>query len=244
MLCRLGGSSQQFVSSSRHTPSQTAGATSQPFLSGLQAARHSGAQQNMHQTPTQPSSTSHGALLQHPASIGGNSTRQSFTGFSGPASIAINADLDTNPKQTGSAAQSWTPMKASNDLPRQALVNKLMKGKELPINSLIAAGLDPTKSASTPRSSNPKSLQSKLVDVLVDTLLVLQMSLCSQLKVLDLFCGKSCGKSELLFVHVCSDTCCIKRASQVSCCIADPAGICGRQRAFCTEAQSRRTASH
>lgn len=44
-------------------------------------------------------------------------------------------------------------MKASNDLPRQALVNKLMKGKELPSNSLIGAGLDPTKSALTLRSA-------------------------------------------------------------------------------------------
>ena len=43
-------------------------------------------------------------------------------------------------------------MKASNDLSRQALVNKLMKGKELPANSLLAAGMDPTMTASTPRS--------------------------------------------------------------------------------------------
>lgn len=44
-------------------------------------------------------------------------------------------------------------MKAPHDLPRQALVNKLMKGKELPKNSLLAAGLDPTMSGPTPRSA-------------------------------------------------------------------------------------------
>ena len=53
-------------------------------------------------------------------------------------------------------------MKASNDLPRQALLNKMMKGKELPSNSLIAAGLDPTKPASTPRTSNIKTLTSEI----------------------------------------------------------------------------------
>lgn len=67
-------------------------------------------------------------------------------------SNALSIDSGIKPQQSRAAANAWTPMKASNDLPRQALVNKVMKGKELPSNSLIGAGLDPTKSASTPRS--------------------------------------------------------------------------------------------
>ncbi len=49
-------------------------------------------------------------------------------------------------------AMHWTPMKASADLPHQALVDKVTKGKQLLPNSLIGAGLDPARLASTPRA--------------------------------------------------------------------------------------------
>lgn len=67
----------------------------------------------------------------------------------------------------GSVAASWTPMKASNDLPRQALENKLMRGKQLPPNSLIAAGLDPTISASTPRPQSIRRFKGQSAVVLL-----------------------------------------------------------------------------
>ena len=89
-----------------------------------------------------------------------------------PLSIALSTDSGMKPQQSRAAANSWTPMKASNDLPRQALVNKVMKGKNLPSNSLIGAGLDPTKSASTIRStkhSKSESYQLQTVTRLIHT---------------------------------------------------------------------------
>ena len=59
-------------------------------------------------------------------------------------------DLAQSPKLMDSG-KAWTPMKASADLSRQALQSKLTPGKQLPANSLIGAGLDPTTSGSTPR---------------------------------------------------------------------------------------------
>lgn len=88
------------------------------------------------------------------------------------ASVALSTDSGIKPQQSRAAANAWTPMKASNDLPRQALVNKVMKGKELPSNSLIGAGLDPTKAASSIRStknSKSESCQLQTVTRLIHT---------------------------------------------------------------------------
>lgn len=50
-------------------------------------------------------------------------------------------------------------MKASAYLPHQALVDKVTKGKQLLPNSLIGAGLDPARLASTPRPQGPRRFQ-------------------------------------------------------------------------------------
>ena len=144
---RLGGSTQQ---DSPRSP-QGLLPPPRPFTSGLshqpQPVRQAGTPQQFQQSVFSPSS-SHRAVVQQPA---GQNASQTPAGLL-PLSNALGTDPGIQPQQSRAVANAWTPMKASNDLPRQALVNKVMKGKELPSNSLIGAGLDPTKSAPTPRS--------------------------------------------------------------------------------------------
>lgn len=156
LLSRLGGSTQQELPRGPQSQLPSSRSKSRPFPFGsqpqpfLQAGTPQQAQQNLFSP-----SASHRALVQQPA---GQNARHTPAGVSGSSSSALKTDSDTKPQQSRVAANTWTPMKASNDLSRQALVNKLMKGKELPSNSLIAAGLDPTKSTLTPRNvRHPKS---------------------------------------------------------------------------------------
>ena len=160
--CRLGGLSQQHLLQSPQGPAPVSGLKDQPFSFDSQpSSKVQQAQQNLVgplQTPSR--------LLQQPASSAGNSARQTSATSSGPGSNAFSFGSDSTPKQHNAAAKSWTPMKAPNDLPHQALLNKMMKGKELPSNSLIAAGLDPTKPASTPRTSTIKTPSSEAQQLL------------------------------------------------------------------------------
>ncbi len=126
----------------------------------------------------QLASSSHAqqALLPHPASPQGHASQQTASPqqASGPAakqspagtsSAPTAASMDASGSASGQSARQdstaayWTPMKASADLPHQALVDKVTKGKQLLPNSLIGAGLDPARLASTPRPQGPRRFQ-------------------------------------------------------------------------------------
>lgn len=89
-----------------------------------------------------------------------DASAQQVSGLGARQSVAAPFSVPTDASESGSgqsarqgsAAVSWTPMKASADLPHSALVDKLTKGKQLTQNSLIGAGLDPSRLAGTPRT--------------------------------------------------------------------------------------------
>ena len=128
-------------------------------------------QQASNTTPIQQALIVHSAPAGH-QQTGNQQQMPSSTLRRGPVpeALALNDGLTNtsgfapSPKP-GSAAKSWTPMKASIDLTRQALENKLTKGKQLPANSLIAAGLDPTKPGSTPRPQSARRLAGIFIQV-------------------------------------------------------------------------------
>lgn len=131
------------------------------------------------------------ALIPQPASQGvsnqrsdqiqpGQLPRQITVATSGTLTNASTDDSESGQSsRQGAVAASWTPMRATADLSRQALANKLMKGKQLPPNSLIAAGLDPTRSAASPRPQSIRRFKGQ--SYVIDRLAVQLMSSCMQL---------------------------------------------------------------
>ncbi|KAA6423688.1 MAG: hypothetical protein FRX49_06259 [Trebouxia sp. A1-2] len=126
----------------------------------------------------QPASSSHAqqALWPHPASPQGHASQQTASpqqasglaakqSPAGTSSTPIAASMDASGSVSGQSARQdgtatyWTPMKASADLPHQALVDKVTRGKQLLPNSLIGAGLDPVRPASTPRPQGLRRFQ-------------------------------------------------------------------------------------
>ncbi|DBA96104.1 TPA: hypothetical protein ACH3X1_001599 [Trebouxia sp. C0004] len=123
-----------------------------------------------------PSSYAQQALWPHPASPYGHAGQQTASpqqafgltakhNPAGTSSTPTAASAEASGSASGQSARQdgtaayWTPMKASADLPHQALVDKVTKGKQLLPNSLIGAGLDPARLAKTPRPQGPRHFQ-------------------------------------------------------------------------------------
>jgi len=137
-------------------PSQKA-AFGSPFPAlppSRQLASSSHAQQALWPNPASPQGHA-GQQTASPQQASGLDAKHSPAGTS---STPTTASMEASGSASGQSATQdgtamhWTPMKASADLPHQALVDKVTKGKQLLPNSLIGAGLDPARLASTPRA--------------------------------------------------------------------------------------------